>query len=260
MSRLKIDAVILDLEDAVPFSAKSAARRHVRAALESTPAAREVWVRVNPSTLDADLDAVFTPALTGIFLPKAEPQLLAQADEALRTVEQARHRPPGSTPVIALIESACGLLAAPEVAAAPRVSRLGVGEADLIGELGLRPSRDRAELTSIRLQIVIAAAAAGLAPPIGPVETRIGSDTDLGDSTRALLTLGFRARTAIHPTQLATINEIFTPTADEIAAARSQVELLGDHGVAVDEQGRLVDAAVLRSAYEILSFAATNDG
>lgn len=251
------DAVILDLEDAVPFSAKSSARATVRDALRGGvdfgPA--QIWVRLNATSLDEDIAAVVGGQLTGVVVPKAEPALVAEADALLTAAEQRQQIAPGSVAVIALVESARGVLAAAEVAAAPRVVRLGIGEADLIGELGLRPGPARAELAGIRTHVVLASAAAGLIPPIGPVQTDLRPDADLVDSTRALLALGFRARTAIHPRQVEPINRVFTPTDDEVEQARRTVAALGTNGVAVDEDQRMIDAAVVRSAYEILSRA-----
>jgi len=253
------DAVIFDLEDSVAVAAKEQARSEVAAVLRTAsgpgleprprpgPGPAQRWVRVNATTLAEDIAAVVSPALTGVVVPKASPALLLEADAVLTSLG-------APAAVIALIESAEGLATAGQVAAAPRVVRLGLGEADLIGELGLQPGPDRLELTSLRLQVVLASAIAGLAPPIGPVSTNLAdSPEELVESTRALLRLGFRARTAIHPRQVATINNVFTPTPDEVSQARAVIATLGSNGVAVDHSGRMIDAAVVRSAQEVLS-------
>jgi citrate lyase subunit beta/citryl-CoA lyase len=254
------DAVILDLEDSVPEPAKEPARGQVRRAVAALGArgGAQVWVRVNrPPHLTADLAEVATDGLAGVMVPKAEPGLLHQVDTLLTAAERQGRLRPGSLAVIALVETAQGLLAVREVAAAPRVVRLGLGEADLAGELGLRPGPAQAELTPLRLQVVVASAAAGLLKPIGPVETGLDDDQRLRSTTRALLALGFRARTAIHPRQLATINNVFTPSPAEIAQARRAVAALAaatadGSGVAVDDRNRMIDPAVARSADEVL--------
>ena len=163
-------------------------------------------------------------------------------------------------PVLALIETAAGLLAAPAIAAADRVVRLGIGEVDLAAELNLRLSPGREEMTPLRLQIVVSSAAAGIAPPVAPVATDVRDLGALRQTTDAALRLGFRARTAIHPAQLAVINAVFTPSAEEVSRARQLVtaferaEALGT-GVITGEDGEMIDLAVVRSAREVLGRA-----
>lgn len=267
------DALVLDLEDGVAVSAKDTARETVAAFLATGPTGPELWVRVNADRLDDDLPAVATATVAGVLIPKAEPALLARADALLTAAEQDVGLAPGSLRVIPLIETARGLLAVAELARGPRVLRLGIGEADLAAELGIRPGPDRAELAPHRAALVVASAAAGLAAPIAPVETDLSmSDTELAERTRALLREGFRARTAIHPRQVPVINTVFTPSEDEIAEARDIVARLEEaerngSGVAVDRRGRMIDEAVARSAREVLARAgavavraATRDG
>ena len=241
------DALIVDLEDAVPAAEKAAAR----AATADYLIEGAAWVRVNADSLAEDIAAVAgTPGLAGLVIPKADPDLLAEADRLLG------ERP---TPLIALLETARGIRLLDAVATASRVVRLGIGEADLAGELGIHPDPDRTELWPIRSQVVVASAAWGLHAPIGPVDTSVRDGSTLEPSTALLLRQGFRARTAITPRQLRVINAVFTPTPEEIAAAREVVTLLSSAGtgVAVDARGRFIDAAVVRSAQEVLDRAGT---
>ncbi len=218
------DAVIADLEDSVHASEKPAARAAVAAWLADLPSAlhadhagkgqlSEVWVRINADTLAEDVTAVVGPALRGIVLPKAEPALAASLDDLLSRAERDWGLPPGSVAVQPVIETATGLLAAAELASAPRVTRLGIGEADLAAELGVDVRTDPQILGPLRLQLVVASAAAGIAAPVGPASIDFKDLDALRTGTEALLRLGFRARTAIHPAQLACINEVFTPSA-----------------------------------------------
>ncbi|MEV7348540.1 CoA ester lyase [Micromonospora chalcea] len=251
------DALVLDLEDAVTPARKAHARETVAGYLgAAAPAGPELWVRINSDQVAADVE-VLSPAAAGVWVPKAEPELLAEVDAALTRVQRRTGPDAPAFRVVALIETARGVLTAPRVAEAPRVLRLGLGEADLAGELGLQPGPERAEFAPIRSQVVVASAAAGITPPVGPVETTLRDPERLELTTRALLRQGFRARSAIHPGQIATINEVFTPTEAEVASARAVLEALeraerGGSGVATDADGRLLDRAVVRAAAEVV--------
>jgi citrate lyase subunit beta/citryl-CoA lyase len=255
------DAVIVDLEDSVPQAGKAAARRTAAqwlAGRESNLRCQR-WVRVNTASLEEDLRAVLRGGVDGIVLPKAEVALVRETDRMMSDLERS-HAATERLPVICLVETAKGLLTAAELASMPRVYRLGVGEVDLLAELGVRPSEGRAELTSLRLQITVASAAASIAPPVGPTLTDVRDLSSLRESTQAMLGLGFRARTAIHPAQVPTINEVFTPSADELDRARRIVAALeaaerAGSGVCLDEDGRLIDAAVVRTAHEVIELA-----
>lgn len=256
------DALIVDLEDAVAVDRKAAARRTVAEWLSGQGERRcQIWVRVDAENLADDLDAVVGPNVDGIVLPKAEPPLARTLDGLLTDLERRRGlaRP---LAVIGLVETARGVLAAADLAAAPRVCRLGIGEVDLAAELRMRPGPDRYELTSVRTQIVLASAAAGIGAPVAPTSTDFRDLASLRASTEALLRLGFRGRTAIHPAQIPVINDVFTPTPEEIERARRLVAAYeaaqgAGAGAFVGEDGRMVDLAVVRSAREVLDLAGT---
>lgn len=248
------DAVIVDLEDAVPETGKEAARSNVARWLAERPGAdltSDVWVRVNnrADLMAADLAAVVSVSgLSGISIPKAEdPDALEDLGGVL----------PAGLRIIPLIETARGLLAAVDIARVSRVARLAVGEADLAAELGLDISVSDADLLPLRLQIVVASAAAGLVPPVGPVATDFRDLDALRRSTRELSRLGFGARSAIHPDQVPVINDVFTPSEKELERAGRIVDLAeaaarSGSGVFVDDDGRMVDEAVVRGARRIL--------
>ncbi|GAA1866711.1 CoA ester lyase [Pseudonocardia ailaonensis] len=250
------DALVLDLEDAVAVHAKGSARRAVAEFLATAPDGPELWVRVNADLLDEDVAAVAMAACTGILLPKAEPELLLEAHEALCRAELARDLVPGTFGVVPLVETPRGIVDVVRLAEGPRVRRMGIGEADLAAALGLRPGPDRAELAPHRAMLVVASAAAGRPAPIAPVETDLTlDDATLAERTRALLREGFRARTAIHPRQVPVLNAVFTPTAEEVAEARDVVDRLAGtgSGVGLDRRGRLIDEAIARSARDVLA-------
>lgn len=255
------DALIIDLEDSVAPSAKDDARTHAgRWITAASRSSGPVWVRVNPGQAAADIAATVWPGVTGVVVPKAEPALLVQVGELLGQREPEIGLPAGALAMLALIETAAGLLAAPAIAAAERVARLGLGEADLAAELNLRPGPGREELMPLRLQIVLASAAARIAAPVAPVATNFRDLSALRESTHTALRLGFRARTAIHPAQLPVINEVFTPSAAEVSQAQQVVTAFeaaerDGSGVITGGDGEMVDVAVIRSAREVLARA-----
>jgi citrate lyase subunit beta/citryl-CoA lyase len=259
------DALILDLEDSVAPARKGQARQIVAEWLSQRRGGAQVWVRITSEQPGTDIGAAVSAAVTGVVVPKADPRLLATVDELLTSREAEIGLPRGQVRVLPLIETAAGLLAVTEIAGAPRVARLGLGEADLAAGLGIRPGPERAELMPLRLQVVVASAARGIAAPVAPTSTDFRDLDALHRSTRALLALGFRARTAIHPAQVPVINAVFTPSADEVERARRLVEALDaaerdGAGVTTDEDGTMVDVAVARSAREILGRAGQRPG
>ena len=151
------DAVVLDLEDAVPDAHKGAARSLVADVVAERPA----WVRMNvPGSVAAEADlAAVVPYATGLRVPKVE----SAAD-----VEWVARRAPG-VPLVVAIESARGVLTAAEVAAAQGVAQLAFGAADLALELGVGAESD--VLDAARCDVVLGSRAAGRAGPVDSVYT-----------------------------------------------------------------------------------------
>jgi citrate lyase subunit beta/citryl-CoA lyase len=261
------DALIVDLEDAVAPAAKDAARIVVRRFLEGLPPVGaggvELWVRVNGDGLAGhDIAEVASPALAGFCLAKTEsPDDVDAAAEACGRAEVALGLEPGTFGLAPLLESAGAVLDARSIASAsPRVVRLQVGEADLRADIGAMLGEDERELLHVRSMIVLASAAAGIEPPVGPVSTNFRDLEALRASTRALARLGYVGRACIHPAQAAVVNEVFTPDAADVAAARALVErydaaVAAGLGVFVDDSGRMVDLAVVRQARRTLALA-----
>ena len=257
------DALIVDLEDAVAVSAKDAARAAVAEWLAGLPAAAdnpvEVWVRVNPGDAAlVDVEAVALPGLAGICLAKAESAAEVAAVAALLDrLEAERGIAGGSIGIAPLLESAAAVLRAAEIAQAPRVRRLQVGEADLKADTGIEPGDDERELLWVRSQVVLASAAAGIDPPVGPVSTNFRDLDALRASTEAVRRLGYRGRACIHPAQIAVVHEVFTPSSEQLDAARALIAaydaaVAGGSGVLIGPDGRMVDEAVVRQARRLV--------
>jgi citrate lyase beta subunit len=258
---LAADEVVVDLEDAVVASVKDDARAAVVEALSGEWAAESVAVRVNAigsPWCHRDLAALAASGrepLTAV-LPKVEhPHDLAFADRLLAGAEAAGGR---STLVrlLALVETAAGLAAATDIArASERLDGLILGYADLAASLGRTGEQD---WRYAQESVLVAARAAGIQAIDGPY---LGTRDD--DALRAQAmharALGFDGKWAIHPAQLDTLREAFTPTEHEIADARevlAALERAAARGAgAVADGDRMLDEALALSARRVLARA-----
>ena len=251
-ARRHADLVLVDLEDAVPVVSKESARRTARQALPRLKQeGARVGVRINshPDEIAADLDALAGLDIDMVVVPKADLTLIEHVGGSVTVMKAA---------LIALVESGRGLLDSPAMAAHPRVVRLMAGEADLGADLGMSAPADHPAWLASRAMLVWASAAAGLEGPIGPVYTNLDLTdlTELRRSTESLAGLGFAGRSAIHPAHIPVINEAFTPSSAELDSARRLVEaydaaLSSGRGIIVDEEGRMIDEAVVRRSRQL---------
>lgn len=264
VSSRPVDAIIPDLEDGVVASERPAGRDNLRRWIRERPGALPVpYVRINAATTDewrADVDAAI--GAEGVVLPKVESaEQIGQLADALEAAERREDRAVGSTAVVAAIESATGLLAAPEIASAhPRVSALLFGAEDYALDLGLPLMRTGAgaDLLEARSAIVVAARAAGCVP-IDGVHTELEDEQELRRQTRIARELGFSGKSLFHPAQIEPINAAFTPAGDELDFARAVVEAFdaahaGGQG-AVAVRGHLVDLPIAERARRLILLA-----
>ena len=261
------DALIVDLEDAVAPSAKRSARETTAAWITRLEGPLpDIWVRVNhPGELfEADVLAVAHPRLTGLMIPKViNAAELERVANLIDDVETTKRLPGGSLRLLPIIETAGGMLKVDELGAGRRVSQLMIGELDLSAELGISPSNSSA-LLPLRMQVVVASAALGLEPPLGPVSPNFRDLDGLRTETSLLAGLGFGSRPAIHPAQVPIYNEIFNPSAAAVAEAERLIALyetaLADgRGAVTDEDGHMVDEAVVRVARRTVAKARPTD-
>lgn len=260
------DALIVDLEDAVAPSAKQFAREAVKAwAVELEGPPPDVWIRVNhPGDLfELDVWAAVAGRPTGLMIPKVSTVAeLERAANLLDDVEVANHLPGGSIRLLPIVETAAGMLAVGDLGGCRRVSQLMIGELDLSAELGIDPTNGTA-LLPLRMQVVLASAAVGLEPPLGPVSPNFRDLEVLRAETVELAALGFGSRPAIHPAQVPIYNEVFDPSPEAVAEARALIDLYEKalaegRGAVTDNDGHMVDEAVVRGARRLLGKARTD--
>ena len=227
------DALILDLEDSVAAERKPAARETALAFLQAEAGRRRLVVRVNAldtGLTDADLDAVVAGRPEAILLPKAEGGAAIIHLDAKLTAREAMHGvAAGAIKILALAtETAAALFVAGTYRdASPRLAGITWGAEDLSAELGAETNRDaNGRFTSpymLARNISLAAAAAARVPAIDTVYADFRNLDGLRAEAAEARRDGFTAKMAIHPAQVAVINEVFTPTAEAIATARAIV-------------------------------------
>jgi citrate lyase beta subunit len=264
---LGVDSVIMDLEDAVALTQKQAARECVAAALrEVNFGTTERLVRINqviPGWLYMDdIEATLAARPDGYVLPKVETaEQVARVDARLALAEDQHGWPPNSIKLLAIIETALGVVNLREIAtSAQRLVALIFGAEDLAGDMGAKRTPSGHEVAYARSAVVLHAKAAGL-QAIDTVYVHLNApdDSALIAETQAALEMGYTGKLAIHPRQVAPIQRVFTPTPEEVAAAQALIEAFNAHqaqGRGVFEyQGRMVDMPMIRAAMSVLQRA-----
>lgn len=228
------DAVIVDLEDSIAPSGKEAARKSAFDFLKATSGETkrpQLWVRVNglqTGLTDADLDAIVAGRPDGILLPKADGgTAVVHVDAKLAAREAQAGMADGHVKIIAMsIETAAGLfLAGTFKGTSTRLAGLTWGGEDLAAEIGAESNRDAngqyTDLYRIARALCLAGAALAEVPCLDTVYTDFRNDAGLRTTCEEARRDGFTAKMAIHPAQVAIINEVFTPDAAAIGRARS---------------------------------------
>nr|WP_156226165.1 CoA ester lyase [Pseudactinotalea suaedae] len=238
----RADAVILDLEDAVAPADKPAARHALRAS--PLDPARTI-VRVNGARsgeLAADLEALAGTGYRTVMLPKTE----SIADVgALAGYD-----------VVALVETARGVVAAAEIAAAEGVVALMWGAEDLVASLGGTASRwpsgrYRDVAVHARAAVLLAAGASGRAA-IDAVHTDLGDHDGLRAEAEDAAASGFAATACLHPDQVAVVRDAYRPSEDRVAWARAVLTAAGERPGVFRFEGQMVDEPVLVLARRVL--------
>jgi citrate lyase subunit beta / citryl-CoA lyase len=258
------DALILDLEDAVAPGAKAEARRHVAEFVDAHSEAH-LWVRVNPLDSpehDKDLAAVLSAHPNGIVLPKAEGGV-SVTELARRLTERGN----ATAQIIAIAtETPAAMFQLGTYGGAKRLAGLTWGAEDLPAAIGAATSREEdgrftPPYELARSLCLFGAAAAGVAP----IETVFPTFRDLdglaGYAARARRD-GFTGMMAIHPAQVAVINDAFTPSEAEVAHARAVVAAFeaSPHAGALSLEGRMIDRPHLLQAQRVLAAAEDRSG
>ncbi len=244
------DAVIFDLEDAVPAADKAAARLGIASQWPQLHGqGRPLLLRINAEggpdwPLDLALLARL-PGLAAVMCPKVESALTLT-----RLAETC------ALPVLPLIESARGWQALAEIAAAPGVLRLVLGHIDFMADTDISCGADEAELAPLRFALAMQTRLAGLAPAIEGVTVQTDdAERLLADCQRARR-YGFGAKLCIHPRQIDGVHAGLLPSDAELAWARRVVEAdAAAGGAALQLDGRMIDRPVVLQARRWMALA-----
>lgn len=246
--RLRPDAVILDLEDAVAADAKASARVALRGMqAQLAKAGIDCALRVNGPlrAMVDDLNAADLSALRAIMVPKCEDA---------RGLGNAAELTAGQTALIALVESPLGLRRLDTFSAVPQVQALMLGSEDYSATLGVNP--DKGALDLVAAEIAMAASPRGLLPIGFPGSIANFRDLDLYAAQIAKgRDLGMRAVAAIHPAQLPVIRAALRPSDAEVAWAEKVLASADVGGAVFAMEGAMVDAPVIARARQISAAA-----
>jgi citrate lyase subunit beta/citryl-CoA lyase len=245
------DAIVLDLEDAVADAEKIAARSSARAAI---PTYRDavVVVRVNAvrtGLTEGDIDAVVCPELDCLLVPKVEEaETLPALDELVARLERDHGLDAGQIRILALIETAAGLVRCEEIAlAAPeRVVTLVFGLGDFSVDIGVDLTREATELLYARSRVVVAARAAGMPAPIDGPYLDIHDLEGLVENSLLSRRLGYQGRVVVYPAQVDPAQRAYSElSAEEVERARRVVEAFEEAEAAglasIQVDGRFID-------------------
>ena len=261
---LPADAIILDLEDAVPLPDKATARIMIRDSIKDVKLGGSyVFVRVNALTTNLtaeDLKFVAVEGLDGLMLAKSETKSdIVELDSMLEETEKGLGLEPRSLKVVPLIESAKGVINAYEIASASeRIIAVAFGAGDYYRDLGRGASfsPEQTELLYARSRIVNCSVAAG----VQAIDTVFfGLLTDREGFMKEMmlaLQLGFKGKLLIHPTQIEPVNKAFSPLPDEAEYARRVVEAFEEaqaRGLgAISFEGKMIDYMNYKQAKDLV--------
>lgn len=259
VQQLPVDVIIYDLEDAVANSKKESARIGVREALQNNQTHYNV-VRVNSVDtpyFEDDVKEIISNGLHGIMLPKSETkeQLLFLEDIVRR--EEERRNLKHTIEIIPLIESALGVHNAEQIASASRrVKCLAFGSVDYVLDIGAELTKEGDELLYARSHLVNVSRVAGIQQPIDAVYIDFNDLEGLKKETKLVKSLGFQGKLIIHPKQIVTVNNLFSPSIEEVEHSKNIVEAYEEsikNGLgAVQVNGKMVDYPVVERAKKLL--------
>ncbi len=258
------DAVQIDLEDAVPYSEKDAARILVRRFLENNPQRnKEILVRIN--ALDTkwaldDLKAVLPAKPDGIRLPKADsPEIVERLDTLLTEYEEELGLELGHFRILPSIETAQGVINAVDTArSSPRLIGLAFGAEDYVTTMEIERTKSGEELFNARMNVLWGAKAAGI-QAIDSIFADVNDMDGLRHETELIKRLGFTGKCMINPRQIDIIHDVFAPKQAEVDYALEVIDAIKrarEMGTGVISlKGKMIDRPIVVRAARVINTA-----
>jgi len=249
------DVVVFDLEDAVAPAKKTEGRNTVREVVTDIDPEAELCVRINPvgDGGEADVTAVFgesdATAVDSVMVPKVA------STTAVEGVADLLAEHGVQLPVLALLETAAGVLNAAEIAGADPVDAVLLGAEDLAADIGATRTREGTEVLHAREHVVLAASNAGV-DAIDTLYTDYEDTEGLAADARFGRDLGFDGKMAIHLGQVPVINDAFTPDEETVEWARrvlaARDEAAEDDVGVFSVEGEMIDAPLIAQAEDVV--------
>ena len=258
------DILVPDMEDSVPDNEKSNARSLISEKLETLSGKNQSIVpRVNALdtglTFD-DIHAVVNSKTYGISVGKIESSWdIKEVSKILSQIESEKSVELGSTKIIAWIESASAIVNVNSIASASdRMLGIAFGGEDFTNDMGIQRSETGIEILYPRSVVAVAAKAAGITAIDTPY-VNFRDNNGLEQEIKSVLPLGFKAKFAIHPGQLQSINNLFSPSEEAIEYANKVIEVFEeaerDGSGATSLDGKMIDVPVVKRARNLLELA-----
>ena len=258
------DAVLIDLEDAVPYSEKDAARILVRRFLEGyKDRNKEILVRINGLdtkwALD-DLKAVLPAVPDGIRLPKADsPEIVERLDTLLTEYEEELGLPLGHFKILPSIETAEGVINAVATArSSPRLIGLAFGAEDYTATMEINRTKEGEELFNARMNVLWGTKSAGI-QAIDSIFADVNDMEALRRETELVKRLGFTGKCMVNPRQIDVIHEVFAPKQEEVDYALEVMDAIKrarEMGTGVISlKGKMIDRPIVVRAARVINTA-----
>jgi citrate lyase subunit beta/citryl-CoA lyase len=258
------DILVPDMEDSVPDNEKLNARNLISEKLSTLSGKKQSIIpRVNALdtglTFD-DIRAVVSNNTYGISVGKIESNWdINEVSKILSQIETEKSLEPGSIKIIAWIESASAIMNVNSIAtASKRMLGIAFGAEDFTNDMGIQRSENGVEILYPRSVVAIAAKAAGITAIDTPYVNFRDND-GLEEEIKNVLPLGFKAKFAIHPGQLQSINKLFSPSEEAVEYAKKVIEVFeeaernGSGATSLD--GKMIDVPVVKRARNLLELA-----
>lgn len=258
------DCVIFDLEDAVKYADKDAARDLLAEALKVVDYGdTEIFARINPLYTEFGKDDVriLVPAgLRRMRLAMCEkPEQVKELDDLLTEVEKEHGIEVGSCKIQCSLETPLAIMNAVQIAtASPRVTSISFGAEDFTRTLGAERTKAGKEIFMARSMVVMAAAIAGV-DAIDTVWADIADVEGFKEEVKTSINLGFAGKSCVHPSQVKIIHDIFTPSEEELekslAIVKAAQEADISKGGVITVNGKMVDIPVISKAEKVVRLA-----